>query len=136
MTNETSPTADYLKKILKDSAIPLEEVAREAGFSGPNALTMMQHGLSKVPMSRIPRICQALRIPSNTFFDTALREYYPELRDVLVEQYGMGLTLHESVLLEIYREANEVIHVDMEAGLCDLLLELFVYSGRLQAEIH
>ncbi|MEW9919517.1 helix-turn-helix domain-containing protein [Marimonas sp. MJW-29] len=135
MTRPTSPTARHLYDAIEASSKTQKEIAKDAGFASPNILSMMKRGETKVPISRIPSLSQALDIDPGEFINIALHEYDPELHAVLMEHYGAGLTLAERTLLEVYDEAQHVAPFVLEAGLCDLLLELFVYSGRLQAEI-
>lgn len=135
MTRPASPTARHLYDAIEESSKTQKEVARDAGFASPNILSMMKCGETKVQISRIQSLSQALDIDPREFIHIALHEYDPGLHAVLMEHYGAGLSLAERILLEVYDEAQHVVPFALEAGLCDLLLELFVYSGRLQAEI-
>lgn len=134
MTRPTSPTARHLFDAIERSPKTQREIAREAGFTSPNILSMIKNGETKVPMRRITRLAEALDISPGAFINIALHEYHPDLHAVLSEHYGIGLTRPERVLLEVYDEASQVVPVKMEEGLCDLLLQLFAYAGRMQAE--
>lgn len=135
MSRPKSPTARHLFDAIECSSKTQKEIAKDAGFASPNILSMMKTGETKVPINRIPSLSQALGIAPGEFINVALREYHPDLHSVLIEHFGFGLSLEERILLEIYDEAQHVAPFALEAGLCDLLLEVFVYSGRLQAEI-
>ncbi|KAJ01510.1 hypothetical protein PM02_19050 [Sulfitobacter mediterraneus] len=135
MTRPTSPTARHLFDAIDCSPKTQKEIAKDAGFASPNILSMMKSGETKVPISRIPSLSQALSVAPGEFINIALREYHPDLHEVLSAHYGAGLSLSEKILLEVHDEAQLVAPFVLEAGLCDLLLELFVFSGRLQAEI-
>ena len=135
MIRPPSPTACHLLDAIEDCPKSQKEIARDAGFASPNILSMMKRGETKVPINRIPCLAHALEIDPAAFLVLALKEYEPELYDVLTTHFGIGLSHHERTLLEVFDEAQHVQPFHLEAGLCDLLLSLFIYSGRLQAEV-
>ena len=135
MTRPTSPTALHLFNAIERSPKTQREIAKEAGFTTPNVLSMMKSGETKVPVQRIPALARALDISPGVFINIALQEYHPELHTVLSAHYGIGLSRPEQVLLEVYDEAQHTTPIVMEEGLCDLLLQLLVYAGRMQAVI-
>lgn len=135
MTRPTSPTARHLFDAVERSPKTQREIAREAGFTTPNILSMIKTGETKVPMRRITRLAQALDIEPGAFINIALQEYHPDLHAVLSEHYGIGLTRPERVLLEVYHEACHVVPLEMNEDFCNLLLQLFTYAGHMQAEL-
>ena len=134
MTRPTSPTAQHLYDSIERSPKTQREIARDAGFASPNILSMMKTGESKVPISRIPSLSQAMGIAPATFINIALNEYHPDLHEVIKDQFGIGLSSTERTLLEVFDEAQHVAPIELDAGLCDVLLGLFVFVGRMQEE--
>lgn len=134
MIRPASPTARHLYDAIERSPKTQREIAREAGFASQNMLSMMKTGESKVPINRIPRLSQALGIAPATFINTALKEYHPDLHEVIKDQFGIGLSSTERTLLEVFDEAQHVAHFELDAGLCNVLLGLFVFVGRIQEE--
>lgn len=81
-----SPTMVFLRNAIEESPKTQKEIARDAGFANPNALSMMKTGECKVPISRIPALADALEIDAGLFLKTALREYHSEIW-MTIEEY-------------------------------------------------
>jgi len=135
MFTPASPTAQYLFDAIEASTKTQKEIAREVGYPSANIITMMKKGETKVPVSRIPALAKALDIDTSELIDIALKEYHPELRTCLREFYGVGLNLQQKLMLELLDEAETITPVELDAGLCDTLLQVMVFAGRLQMEI-
>ncbi|WP_439524872.1 helix-turn-helix domain-containing protein [Marivita sp.] len=88
-----SLTMIFLRNAIEESPKTQKEIARDAGFVNANALSMMKTGETKVPISRIPALAEALDIEAGLFLKTALREYHPEIWMTIEEL--MRPKLHE-----------------------------------------
>ncbi len=73
----TSPTAILLNAMVVASGCRPDEIARRAGLSGPNVLTMMRQGLTRVPLGRIDALARACGADPAPLRASALREYGP-----------------------------------------------------------
>lgn len=133
MTYPKSPTARHLAEAIEFSYKTQRAIARDAGFTSANILSMMKSGESKVPINRIPKLSAALDICPEEFIETALREYHPELHAVLSDYYGIGLSQTERLMLDVLDEANRITSISLDQDLCDLLVQLLVYAGRSPA---
>src|SRR6056297_1733598 len=78
MTRTISPTSSFLRNAIEDSPETQREIARDAGFSSANALSLLKTGECKVPISRIPALAKALDVDGHLSVKIALREYQPE----------------------------------------------------------
>jgi hypothetical protein len=89
----TSPTAILLGKMLsRHPYLPQQEVAKKAGLSSSgNILTLFKNGKSKLPLSRIPGICQVLGEDPKPLFNSALKEYHPEIIEQLQDCYNLKI---------------------------------------------
>ena len=134
MPISTSQTAEYLRKAIEASSKTQREIAEQAGFRHPNVLSMMKSGETKVPIARIPDLADALRVPHVPFLLTAIEEYHPEVHEVLFEYFGAGLSRSELILLEVFDEARHAAPFELDAGLCNVLLELFAFVGHMHKE--
>ena len=99
MSVSTSQTAEHLRKAIDASPKTQRELAKEAGFKHPNVLSMLKQGETKVPIARIPELADALEIPHLPFLMTAIEEYHPEVHQILLDYFGVGLTRSERILL-------------------------------------
>jgi len=102
MTTPVSPTLAFLRDAIEQSPKTQREIARDAGFPAPNALSMMKTGECKVPISRIPALAKALDVDSQEFVKIALREYQPEIWMVIDDLMRMRLTEFEAEFLGSY----------------------------------
>jgi transcriptional regulator with XRE-family HTH domain len=102
MTTPVSPTSAFLRAAIERSPKTQREIARDAGFSAPNALSMMKTGECKVPISRIPGLAKALDVDSEDFVKIALREYQPEIWMVIDDLMRTRLTEFEAEFLGSY----------------------------------
>lgn len=132
MTLPKSPTARHLAEAIENSYKSQREIAQEAGFTHANILSMMKSGDSKVPINRIPKLAAALGIAPSPFINVALHEYHPELHAVLTEQYGIGLTYNQRLMLDVLDETEQVTPVTLDGELCDLLVQLLIHAGHTQ----
>lgn len=135
MSRPTSQTARHLSDAIASSPKTQKEIAREAGFASQNMLSMMKTGEAKVPIDRINGLSLALGIAPATFIKIALNEYPPDLYQVIHDHFGIGLSMSERTLLEVFDEAQHATPFNLDAGLCDVLLALFVFAGQTQAEM-
>lgn len=53
-----------------------KEIASEAGYDRPNNLSMLKHGVSKVPLERVPALAKALECDVGQLFALALEQYF------------------------------------------------------------
>ena len=101
--NTGSKTADYLSSALQASPLTPEDISARVGLSRVSHLTMMAHGLTRVPLDRIPALSAALDVRCSEFLFTALEEYYPEVHRLLTEVLALPLDRDEEELVGLYR---------------------------------
>lgn len=129
------PTAEFLSKAIDRSGATHAQIAREAGFSAPNVISMMRLGNMKVPIDRIPAIALACGVNERYFLRIALQEYQPEVWEVLKSSFGEILTEAEQDLLTTFRIIDQDGEIEVDAVMVQALLALFelaserMYSG-------
>ena len=129
-----SPTAQFFERALSFSSTTQKEIAKLAGFPMPNAISMMKTGEMKVPIERIPALSNAMGINPSDFLATALKEYQPEVWEVINNTFGTYIGSAELDLVILYRLANSKGHIELNAEVGDLLLSLFTVLAKKNAK--
>lgn len=133
-TTKHSPTMIFLRNAIEESPKTQKEIARDAGFESPNALSMMKTGECKVPISRIPALAEALGIEPEPFLKTALREYHAEIWMVIEElMRPKANPLHEEILYA-YEYACEDRSIPWSRGLSEALAGVFSLARQKHVE--
>jgi hypothetical protein len=122
-------TAEFLSEIIRYSGRTQAEIARDAGFSHPNVLSMMKLGHMKVPLDRIPDIAGACGILERDFLRVAMEEYHPEIWGVLRETFDDMLTEPENELLAIFRLFNSEEQIVFDHELVTVLASVFTLAA-------
>ncbi len=129
-----SPTMIFLRNAIEESSKTQREIAQDAGFANPNALSMMKTGECKVPISRIPALAEALGIDPELFLKTALREYHAEIWMVIEElMRPKGNPIHEEILYA-YECACEDGPIPWSQALSEALGGVFYLACQKQEE--
>lgn len=92
--------ANYLAHCIDSSGRAQIEIAEQAGFPAPNALSMMRTGRMKIPLHRIPALAKAMGTDPRELLSHCLEAYQPEL-------YALIAHLHPSMLVT----SRELKHV-------------------------
>ena len=95
--------ADLVAKMIDESGRTQAAVAAETGFPKPNALSMIRHGQTRLPLDRAPAFARACGRDPVHLLRTALAEYHPAVHRVLVDAFGEPLTSLEAQLVSVYR---------------------------------
>lgn len=94
----------HLCEIIEKSGKSQREIARDAGFSSPNVLSMMKNGSTKVPLDKAARIALACDSDPKDFIIIAMREYHAEWWKHLEDHTGNYLLEDEEQILSAYRK--------------------------------
>ena len=97
--------AEHLRKAIALSGKTQREIAHAVGYPKPNIISMMQQGLTKVPIGKIPAFAGALGVDPVHMLRLALAEYHPEVWEVIGTTIGEPLTENELLFLSLYRDA-------------------------------
>ena len=128
-TPKTSLTMIFLRNAIEESPKTQREIARDAGFPNPNALSMMKTGECKVPISRIPALADALEIDAKLFLKTALREYHSEVWMTIEEYMRPKIGPVEEEILDTYSLACVDGPVPWSEDLGNVLMGVFHLAG-------
>ncbi len=77
--------AEFVTQAIAATGKTQLEVAREAGFDKPNVITMIKQGSTKLPIPRVKAMARALEVEPLVLLKLCLKEYHPEMYDVLHE---------------------------------------------------
>ncbi len=107
-----SPTAQFLADAVETSGLTQREIAGRTGFEKPNIISMMKTGETKVPIDRIPALAVACKADPREFLRIAMREYHPEMWEVLYVIFDPQFTRQEIELLDMFRSAVTVSEIE------------------------
>lgn len=96
-----SSVAIYINSNISKTGKRQKEIAREAGFTSPNVLSMIKTGEMKLPLARVPALAKAMEVPAQELLRLVLRQDYPEVWSVISEV--MPGILMTSELLDLVR---------------------------------
>lgn len=128
MTAEMT-VAEYIAHRLDVSAKTQRQIAAEAGFPHPNFLSMIRHGTSKVPVAAAPRLAKALGISPKQLTRIVIREYHPELWEVLESTFALSVTENEAEFIRHVRNATSNTDPIFDAGFLDKFDQLLAEEG-------
>ncbi|MEP3331140.1 helix-turn-helix transcriptional regulator [Sedimentitalea sp.] len=80
---EVSRAATFFSAAINSSGLTQKEIARRAGFSRPNVISMMKSGETKIPIPRVPGLAVACGIPKHRLLEVVLSEEHPEIWEVI-----------------------------------------------------
>lgn len=87
--------ARYFTQQIALSGKNQKQIAEECGYVNPNIITMFKKGKTKVPLDRAPAIARALEVDPRHFLLLVLKEYQPEVWEVMSKTLG-----HEAIVTE------------------------------------
>lgn len=97
MSNHNGIVARFLKPAIENDDRHQTDLAEALGFANANAISLMKNGKMKVPFTKINAIAKFLRIDPRQLLALCLREYTPEIAEILDQHYP-ELTLSENEL--------------------------------------
>ena len=113
MSKSSVSVAEYLKQQIAMSDKSQKQIANEAGFDQPNNVSMIKNGVTKLPISRIPKIALSLGIDPLFLLRITLSEYTPDIWELIDSILGDRLiTSSEADLLDVTRRASVGVELD------------------------
>ena len=98
--------ADYLAHCIEVSGKTQIQIADEAGFPAPNALSMMVTGRMKIPLHRIPGLAKATGTDPRELLSHCLEAYQPELYELIAHLHpSMLITSTELKQVRVWRRS-------------------------------
>lgn len=97
-----SKIAEYLKQKIKQSKEKHHVLAEKCKYKHPNNIAMITSGRSKVALNKIPLFSKALNIDEAELFNMALKEYEPEVYELL-NRHSITASNTEKELIILYR---------------------------------
>lgn len=111
---KTAPTkskitvAEYITAKIDLCGKSQMEIAREAGFSKPNIITMIKQGKTKLPMAKIGVVAKAMGVDPLFMFQLCMNEYDPETWAAISEYILKQpfVTANEMEIIELVRSSK------------------------------
>lgn len=82
------------------------EVAKAAGFTRPNMLSMIKTGKARLPLERVPALAEALEIDAALLFRLVLSKNWPGYERVVIQIFGAVLTEDERDMIGFIRHVS------------------------------
>lgn len=102
--------ANYLAHCIDSSGRPQIEIAKQAGFPAPNAISMMRTGRMKIPLNRIPALAKAMGSDPRELLSRCLEAYQPELYSLISSLApSMLVTSKELAMIRALRRAGAIL---------------------------
>ncbi len=96
------------------------------GFKTPNLLTMIKQGSIKIPIYKIPKLAEILKINPAKLLSMALREYNPDAYAAIKSIFNYPITDTETKILAHLQTNNSYNAIDSREELQDYLDKLEV----------
>ena len=108
--------AEYLTVLIDESEKTQRQIAEELGYENANIITMFKQGLTRIPLSMVGPIANALEIDAGDFLAMVMNEYMPATFKALGPTLlGLTLTKEEYEMINMFRILQE-IHIDEYVG--------------------
>jgi len=113
--NKTS-VAEFLNQKINESELSQKEMADIIGFSNPNIITMIKQGLTKVAISRVPKLAKVLNVDPAELLNRVYQEYDPDTYSAITNILGEPKTVLEKKILKTVNEflAFDLLESDAE----------------------
>ncbi len=104
LKNTPISVAAFITQSIAASGKTQSEVARDIGLPNPNAVSMLTTGNLKLPLNRIGSIARALDVNAAHLLRIVLREYTPDLLEVIEQVLERPLlSTNEARIIECVR---------------------------------
>jgi len=75
--------AEYISVEIDRSRLKQYEIAQRVGWNRPNFISMVKKGNVRVPLAKVGPLADALGIDKKDLMIRCLREYHPEVLEVM-----------------------------------------------------
>lgn len=87
--------ARHVDRLIMKSGKQQNVIAQEMGYDRPNIISMFKHGLSRVPLDKVPALAASVGVDPASLITTWLSEYEPGLLKVLEDNMTPNLSEEE-----------------------------------------
>lgn len=107
VSGKTKSVAEYVTNQINACGKSQIQIAEEVGFEKPNVITMIKQGKTKVPVSKIGSMANALEVDPIFFLKLCMQEYMPDFLDTIVSITEQPIiTANELELIKAVRAIN------------------------------
>jgi len=125
----TNPTGkkfnEYLAALIDNSDLKQNEISERLGYTNANMISMIKTGKTKLPLEKVPAFAEAVGVDPAHLLRLILKEYAPEVLDVLNKTLGVSVTQHETQILKVIRKATKESDPAIDADTSKKLEALF-----------
>lgn len=104
-TSGKKTLAEFIAFQIDNNGKTQKQIATALGYANPNIITMFKQGITKVPISKIPRFAEVLGIKPEHLLALAMEEYSPEVWESIQSITGHLVKPNELELVKLVREA-------------------------------
>ena len=107
----TSPAGkkfhEYIAALIDNSELKQNEISERLGYVNPNMISMLKTGRTKLPLAKVPAFAEAVGVDPSHFLRLVLKEYAPEMLEVITAIIGQPVSKNETAILKSIRKASK-----------------------------
>lgn len=84
--------AEYISVQIEKSHLKQYEISKQVGWNRPNFLSILKKGGARLPLDKVAPLADALGINKQDLMIRCLREYQPEVLEVLPLRFPPNIT--------------------------------------------
>lgn len=104
-TTTASELSGFISSLIDGSGKSRKEIATQAGLGKANMISMLKKGGTKLPLARIKNFAKAVNTDPVQLAHMCLREYHPDVWEVITSLLEPVMTLDEIRMIKAFRAA-------------------------------
>jgi transcriptional regulator with XRE-family HTH domain len=122
------PVAQFVRQQILMLGKSQVEIAQQVGFEKPNVITMIKQGRTKLPMTKVTKMAEALETDPVYLLKLCMQEYQPDNWEVIEPLLEHALTNDERTMLYAWRRYVSAPYVAALKDESKVLLQEFLLS--------
>ncbi len=122
------PVANFVRQQIVLLGKSQVEIAQQVGFDKPNVITMIKQGRTKLPMTKVTKMAEALETDPVYLLKLCMQTYQPENWEVIEPLLEHALTNDERTLLYAWRRYVSAPYIAALSDESKALLQQFLLS--------
>lgn len=103
-TRSLSRFVKHIDRLITESELIQREIADRLGYEKANIITMFKQGTTRVPLDKVPQLADALDVDRVDLINVWLKDYEPEMLEVVQQNLGVVLSRSERTWVLNLRE--------------------------------
>jgi hypothetical protein len=122
------PVAQFVRQQILMLGKSQVEIAQQVGFEKPNVITMIKQGRTKLPMTKVTKMAEALETDPVYLLKLCMQTYQPDNWEVIEPLLEHALTNDERTMLYAWRRYVSAPYVAALKDESKVLLQEFLLS--------